>query len=161
MKMNKIGSLRTAELDARRIAPVDIKAPTRSGFVVYRVASAMVGVLFLVSGYGKIGGFESVAGWMAGTGLPIPHVLLALALTLEIVAGALLILGVKVRWAALALAAFLVPTTTIFHAFWAADAAQYQEQLTAFLKNLAILGATLVLASYAGHFTKRRPKLLP
>lgn len=161
MSRKKIGALHTVELGARRPMPADSGALSKRGFFAYRVAAAMVGVLFLVSGYGKIGGFESVAGWMAGVGLPIPHVLLALALTLEIVAGALLILGVKVRWAALALAAFLVPTTTIFHAFWAADAAQYQEQLTAFLKNLAILGATLALASYAGHFTKRQPKRLP
>ena len=161
MGRKKVGSLHTVEFDARRSMPTDSGALGKRGFVAYRFASAMVGLLFLVSGYGKIGGFESVAGWMAGVGLPIPRVLLALALTLEIVAGALLILGVKVRWAALALAAFLVPTTMIFHAFWAADAAQYQEQLTAFLKNLAILGATLALASYARHFRKRRPKPLP
>lgn len=116
-------------------------------FAARRIAPALVGLLFLVAGYNKIGAFDYVAGWMSAMGLPATSLLLALTIALEIVAGMMLILGVKTRWAALALAAFLIPTTLIFHNFWAVDAAQYQDQLTAFLKNLAILGATLMVAA--------------
>jgi putative oxidoreductase len=118
-------------------------------FAARRLAPAMVGLLFLVAGYNKIGGFDHVAGWMTASGLPAAPLLLVPVIALEIGAGLMLIVGIKTRWAALALAAFLVPTTLIFHGFWAVDAAQYQDQLTAFLKNLAILGATLMVAAQA------------
>ena len=116
-------------------------------FAARRLAPALVGLLFLVAGYNKIGGFDYVAGWMSSMGLPAASLLLTLTIALEIGAGLMLVIGFRTHWAALALAAFLIPTTVIFHAFWAVEAAQYQEQLTAFLKNLAILGATLMIAA--------------
>ena len=66
-------------------------------------------------------------------------------IALEVGGGLLLITGWQARWAALALALFLIPTTLVFHAFWAADAAHYQDQLTNFLKNLSIFGGMLLL----------------
>ncbi|TDK23222.1 DoxX family protein [Luteimonas aestuarii] len=126
-------------------------------FAARRLAPAMVGLLFLVAGYNKIGGFDHVAGWMAASGLPAASLLLVLTIALEIGAGLMLIVGFRTRWAALALAAFLVPTTVIFHGFWSAEATQVQEQLTAFLKNLAILGATLMIAAQPQAATANAP----
>ncbi len=113
------------------------------------IAPALVGLLFAVSGWNKIGGFDHVAGWMASLGLPAAPALLTAAIALELVAGVMLMVGFGTRWAALALAAFTIPTTLIFHAFWNVDAAQFAEQQTAFLKNLAILGALLMVAAQA------------
>ncbi|MFD2272556.1 hypothetical protein ACFS07_19115 [Undibacterium arcticum] len=39
----------------------------------------------------------------------------------------------------------MIPVTFVFHAFWSADAASFQNQLTQFLKNLAILGGMLLV----------------
>jgi len=155
MGRRRIGSLHTVDLGALGQFPAHAVAPSRIDVITYRIGSALVGLLFIASGYGKLDGFESVAARAADIGLPLAHVLLAFAITLEVVAGALLILGIKVRWAALALAAVLVPTTTLFDAFWTAEALQYRAQLTDFLKNLAILGGTLALASHAKHFSRR------
>jgi putative oxidoreductase len=68
-----------------------------------------------------------------------------LTIAIEVGGGLLLILGKQTRWAALALAAFVVPVTLVFHAFWSADAASFQDQLTHFLKNVAIFGGLLLL----------------
>jgi len=57
----------------------------------------------------------------------------------------MLVTGVQVRRAAIVVALFIVPVTLVFHAFWNADAANYQSQLTNFLKNLAILGGMLLV----------------
>lgn len=122
---------------------------TALDFASRRIGPALVGLLFVVAGWNKIGGFDYVAGWMASMGLPAASFLLVLTIVLEIGAGLMLVTGIKTRWAALALAAFLIPTTLIFHAFWSVDATQYQDQLTAFLKNLAIFGATLMIAAQA------------
>jgi len=86
-----------------------------------------------------------VAGWMASAGLPAASVLLVPTIALEIGGGLMLITGWKVRYAAAVVALFLIPTTLIFHAFWSADAASFQAQLTNFLKNVAIFGGLLMV----------------
>jgi putative oxidoreductase len=111
----------------------------------YPVGRALIGVLFLVSGINKVLGFSYVAGWMASSGLPFASVLLAATIVLEVGAGLMLITGIQARLAAAALALFLIPTTAIFHAFWSADAANFQGQLTHFLKNVAIFGSMLMV----------------
>jgi putative oxidoreductase len=112
---------------------------------LYPAGRALVGLLFVVSGINKILAFSYVAGWMASMGLPLAGLLLAGAIALEVGGGLALITGFQARWASLGLALFLVPVTLIFHAFWGAGAAEFQNQLNHFLKNVAILGAALVI----------------
>ena len=113
--------------------------------ILLPLGRAALGVLFFVSGLLKIGGFAGVAGYMASQGLPIANILLVGVIILEVGGGLLMITGWQARLEALALALFLIPTTVVFHAFWAADAAHYQDQLTNFLKNLSIFGGMLLL----------------
>jgi len=112
----------------------------------FPVGRAFLGALFLVSGLFKIVGFAGVAGWMTSSGLPAAELLLVLTIAIEVIGGLLLVIGWQARRAALVLALFLVPVTVVFHGFWNADAAHFNEQLTAFLKNLAILGGMLLVA---------------
>jgi putative oxidoreductase len=112
---------------------------------LYPAGRALAGLLFVVSGINKIFAFSYVAGWMSSMGLPLAGLLLAGAIALEVGGGLALITGFQARWASLALALFLVPVTLIFHAFWGAGAAEFQNQLNHFLKNVAILGAMLVV----------------
>lgn len=111
----------------------------------YPVGRALIGVLFAVSGINKILGFSYVAGWMASSGLPMANLLLAVTILLEVGGGIMLITGFQAGLAAAALALFLVPVTAIFHAFWSADAAGFQGQLTHFLKNVAVFGGLLMV----------------
>ena len=111
----------------------------------YPIGRALIGVLFAVSGVNKILGFSYVAGWMASSGLPMANVLLAITILLELGGGLLLITGFQAGLAAAALALFLVPVTALFHAFWSADAAGFQGQLTHFLKNVAVFGGLLMV----------------
>lgn len=112
---------------------------------LYPIGRALAGILFLVSGIGKVLGFSGVAAWMNSAGIPAAGVLLVLTILLEVGGGLALVTGFQARLAALALALFLVPVTLIFHGFWHADAAEFQNQLNHFLKNLAILGGMLVI----------------
>ena len=102
-----------------------------------------LGLLFAVSGYGKIAGFSGTAAYMASKGMPFAEVLLVGAIAVELVGGLMLIAGFKARWAALAIAAFLVPTTLIFHNPIGPEG---EAQVTQFLKNLSILGGMLYVA---------------
>ena len=111
-------------------------------------ARILLAAIFLVSGYDKIGGFSQVAAFMASKGIPLSEIALALSIVLEIGGGLLLIAGWKSRWAATALFLWLIPVTLIFHNFWAVDAAQVQNQLNHFLKNLCIMGGMLYVMAF-------------
>ncbi len=55
----------------------------------------------------------------------------------------------QARIAAAILVVYLIPTTLVFHNFWAAIGAEKQNQGVHFMKNVAIMGGLLILASIA------------
>ncbi|HSN19631.1 MAG TPA: DoxX family protein [Usitatibacter sp.] len=111
------------------------------------VGRILVAAIFVISGYGKIGGFEGVAGYIGSKGLPMPQLLATLTIVLELGGGLLLILGYKTRWVALLFFLWLIPTTLIFHAFWGLDPKTAQQMQIHFLKNVSIMGAMLLLVA--------------
>jgi putative oxidoreductase len=112
------------------------------------VGRILMALIFLVSGFGKITGFAGTAGYMASKGMPFAEVLLAGALVFELAGAIMLILGWRVHWGALLLIVFMIPATLMFHNFWAVDAAQYQNQLNHFLKNVAMTGGLLYIMAF-------------
>jgi putative oxidoreductase len=111
----------------------------------------LLAVLFMISGFGKITGWDGTAGYMASKGMPMVPVFLALTIAMELGGGVLLAIGFKVRWVAAAFVLFLIPVTFIFHP--PGDATQ---QIN-FLKNLAIMGGMLmVVANGAGAYSVDR-----
>lgn len=113
-----------------------------AGLLIGRI---LLGLIFVISGIGKIGKFVGVAGYMSSKGIPMSEVLLIGTIALEVLGGLAIITGWKARWAAAAIVLFLVPATLVFHQFWAADQASYQNQLNHFLKNLAIMGGMIYI----------------
>lgn len=104
-------------------------------------------VIFLMSALGnKIPNFGSTAEYMASEGVPAPMFLLAGAI-LFLIAGSLSILvGYKARIGASLLLIFLILATYWFHDFWTfEDAGAKQMQTIAFMKNLALMGAMLMI----------------
>jgi len=112
------------------------------------VGRILLAVLFVMSGLSKLTGYAGAAGYMASAGLPAVSLLLPLTILVELGGAAALVLGWKARWAAGLLFLFLIPVTLVFHAFWAADAAQAQMQQIHFLKNLAIMGGMLMVVAF-------------
>lgn len=120
-----------------------------------RIGLALV---FLWSGYGKIAYPAANVGYMQAYGMPAADILIWPAALVEVIAGAMLVLGWKARWAALALIVFTVPATLIFHAYWGVPADQVMNQQIHFMKNLAILGGLLtVFANGSGRVALDRP----
>ena len=107
----------------------------------------LLALMFVLAGFSKIGGFEGIAGYIGSKGLPLPQLLAAGTIVLEIVAGLALMAGFKARWAAGALAAFTVLATVLFHAFWAAPAEQQRVEYLLFIKNVAVVGGLLMVAA--------------
>lgn len=100
----------------------------------------LLGVLFLLSGIGKLGAYAATGAYMSASG--VPSALLPLVIATEILGGLAIILGWKTRVAGFLLAGFCLLTATIFH-HNLAD----QNQLTHFFKDLAIAGGLLLLVA--------------
>jgi putative oxidoreductase len=87
--------------------------------------------------------------YAASHGVPAAPLLVPLSGVLAFVGGLSVALGYYARVGALLLASFLVPVTLTMHAFWAVpdpDAARVQ--YVQFLKNVALFGATLLIAHF-------------
>jgi putative oxidoreductase len=108
----------------------------------------LLGLLFLVSGVGKIAGFDGTVGYISAQHLPLPALAAALTIVVELGGGIALVTGLWTRQAALVLAAFTLLTAFVFHAFWSAPEAAKAMQQIQFLKNLSIAGGRFVLAAF-------------
>jgi putative oxidoreductase len=60
----------------------------------------------------------------------------------------MLLVGWRTRWAAWLLVLFVAIATAMAHRFWEFDAAQLNNQLNHFLKNLAIIGGLFYVATF-------------
>jgi putative oxidoreductase len=105
-------------------------------------------LLFLPAGISKLTGFAGTVGYISSVGLPLPQVAAVLALSLEIIGGVALLLGVGTRLAALALALFTLVASFFFHNYWAAPEAQQFVQQLMFFKNIAVVGGLLSVAAW-------------
>lgn len=104
-------------------------------------------LIFIVSGWNKIGGYAGTQQYMEAMG--VPGALLPLVIALELGGGLAMAAGLFTRWVALALAGFCVVAAVIFHSNLG-DAMQ----AILFWKNLGLAGGLLTLAAHgAGSYS--------
>lgn len=108
----------------------------------------LISIIFIMSGISKITGFAGTSGWMASKGLPMPDVLLAASIVIELGAAAMIVLGFKARWGAAALFLWMIPVTLVFHNYWTMPAAEQQMQSIMFFKNLGLMGGMLFIMAF-------------
>jgi putative oxidoreductase len=102
----------------------------------------LLAVIFLLSGFGKLTAISGTAAYFGALGLPVPTVTAVLVGLIELLGGLAVLVGFQTRIVAWVLAIFTVATGLVAHTGWAD-----QMQMIQFLKNLAITGGFLLLAS--------------
>ena len=112
------------------------------------IGRILLALLFVPSGFSKIGGFAGTVGYIASKGVPLPELAAAAAIGIELGLGLLLLIGWQTRWAALGIALFTVVITFIFHNFWAVPVDQVMAQQQNFFKNMAAVGGLLTVAAW-------------
>ena len=105
------------------------------------VARVLIGALFVIAGLGKLGDVAGFTGFLTSGGLPA--FLAWPSIIFEVALGVAMIVGYQVRIMAFLGAGFPILAGLLYH-FNPAD----QMQMTMFLKNLAIAGGFLMLATY-------------
>lgn len=109
------------------------------------IARVLIAAIFVLSGAGKIAGFDGTVGYIASKGLPLPALAAVAAIVVELGGGLLLIVGWKARWAAAAMLVFTLAAAVIFHNFWHVAADEAQNQMIHFMKNIAMAGGLLMV----------------
>jgi putative oxidoreductase len=113
------------------------------------VSRILIGILFIVAGSRKALGIAATAGYFAKLGFPAPEVMAYLAVLIEVGGGILLIIGWQTRWVSWLLVLFVIIATGMAHRFWEfTEPAQYNGQLNNFLKNVAVIGGLLMVATF-------------
>lgn len=119
-------------------------APSRLGRLLY-------GGVFAFNGINHFQNTEQLTGYAESKGIPAADLAVPFSGGLLLFGGIAIALWRLPRLAAGAIATFLAVATPTMHDFWNADEEEQQNEMTHFLKNVALFGAALSLLSVAGH----------
>lgn len=111
------------------------------------VGRILLALMFILSGWGKLGDLAGTAGYIASGGLPFAAALAVVVGLLELLGGLAIAVGFQARWAALALGLFTLAASGLFHQFWAVPADQAFVQQLLFMKNLSVAGGLFIVAA--------------
>jgi putative oxidoreductase len=110
--------------------------------------------VFIWAGFGKLMNPSGTAGYFTSLHIPVPSVAVWVVIIVELIGGLMLLVGLKTRWVAAALAIFCLITGFAIH-LPVGDT----PNMVNFYKNLAMTGGFLYVVSFgAGALSIDGPK---
>jgi putative oxidoreductase len=104
--------------------------------------------VFLVFAVLKFTTFSYYVGLASGKGMPLPAAAITAAAILELLGGLAILTGFQTRIVSWILFVYLIPTSILFHNYWALQGALRATMEAHFFKNMAIMGGLLFLAAF-------------
>ncbi|GBD25928.1 Inner membrane protein YphA [bacterium HR30] len=114
--------------------------------IVELAGRLLLAIIFLLSGINKVPNFTRVAEGMAQHRVPLPEAALIATILIEVLGGLCIALGLRTRIAAGIVALWLTVVTIVYHTSLVVP--QTEDQTIQLLKNLAILGALLLVVAH-------------
>jgi putative oxidoreductase len=106
----------------------------------------LFGGFFAWSGINHFRELDQMSGYAAAKGVPKPDAAVRASGALIVAGGTSVLSGVQPRLGLAAIVAFLVPVSLQIHRFWEIDdPAASRQEMTHFMKNMALVGAALML----------------
>jgi putative oxidoreductase len=116
--------------------------------IVALTGRVLFALIFILSGISHF--LHATIEYAASQGVPMASFLVPLSGAIAVAGGLSIAAGYRARWGAILIVVFLIPVTLSMHKFWTvADPAMHQMQMAHFMKNVALLGAALLI-SYFG-----------
>lgn len=113
---------------------------------LFVIGRAIFGGFFLYNGVNHFLRRKMLSGYAGMKGVPAADVMVPLSGMALLIGGGSIILGLRPKLGALAIAGFLATVSPQMHDFWNSDdPGQRQNDMINFSKNLALLGAALAL----------------
>jgi putative oxidoreductase len=117
--------------------------PMKAPFLIGRL---LFGGFFLYNGINHLQNRKMMAPYAQSKGVPLPEAAVVASAIPLLVGGTSLLLGVKPKWGALAILAFLAGVSPVMHDFWRnEDPNERTNNMTNFAKNMALAGGALAL----------------
>lgn len=113
------------------------------------IGRILLGGFFIMNGLNHFKSTEMLTGYAASKGVPSPKITVYATGVLIIAGGTGVILGVLPQLSLAILAVFLLVVSFQMHDFWNVSEQDKMSQKQNFMKNIAILGAILVLLMFA------------
>jgi uncharacterized membrane protein YphA (DoxX/SURF4 family) len=115
---------------------------------VFLLGRLIFGGFFLYSGLHHFQEKKVLAQYAAAKNVPLPDIAVTASGAMLMLGGASILLGVKPKIGALAIAGFLAGVSPMIHGFWRTeDSQQRQNEMAHFMKNIAMLGGVMALMS--------------
>jgi uncharacterized membrane protein YphA (DoxX/SURF4 family) len=114
----------------------------------FTLARLLFGGFFLYNGINHLLRYEMLAQYAASKQVPLPKIAVLGTGALLTAGGTSVLLGIRPKWGASAIIAFLAGVSPVMHDFWndqSPEARQANE--INFMKNAALLGGALALAA--------------
>jgi len=105
----------------------------------------LLGGFFLLSAERHFVLASTMAAYAGSKGVPAPMAAVLISGVLLLVGGVTLLLGITPRVGIVAIVLFLVPVSLLMHPFWTEQGVARIVDMTSFSKNVALLGAVLML----------------
>jgi putative oxidoreductase len=126
--------------------------------MVLLIGRVVFSFFFIYSGFNHLTKLSMYSQYAGASGVPAPTLLTAVSGLMLLGGGVSILLGVKVRWGSLLIAAFLIPAAFIVHKFWGiADPMMAANQAAHFWKNISLTGACLMFYGLATLYSGRWP----
>lgn len=120
------------------------------GGIPFLAGRLLFGLVIAFMGINHFLDLEGMSGYAAMKGVPVPTVAVALSGLMLLGGGLSVALGAFPLVGAVVLALFFLGVTPVMHDFWSfEDPEQRQAEMTHFLKNVTLLGASLVFLALA------------
>lgn len=109
------------------------------------VGRFLIGAYFFIAGIRNIFKFNLHTELLAGKNMPNTRTTLAIALAAQVLGGAMVAFGFWPALGALALIAFTVAATLVYHDFWNYTGEERMSHFNSVLTNLALIGGLLLV----------------
>ena len=113
--------------------------------IAFFVGRLLLGGFFLYNAYSHFANVASLTAYAESKKVPMAKVAVVVSGLLLLFGGYTIITGVRVTTGIAALVLFFIPVTFTMHAFWKEEGQARMMDQVQLMKNLAILGAILML----------------
>ena len=113
--------------------------------VLFLIGRLIFGGYFIMNAWGHFKHLESITGYAQSKGVPSPRAAVFVSGVLLLLGGLGVVFGIAPEASLALLIIFLVPVSFKMHAFWKEEGQPRMMEQVQFMKNLAILGAVLML----------------
>ncbi len=115
---------------------------------IFLVGRVIFGGFFLINAYNHFAHAGNMAGYAASKGVPAPKLAILGSGVLLLIGGLSILTGLRQGLGLIAVIIFLIPVSLTMHAFWKdTDPMQKMNNRINFMKNMALIGAALMLFS--------------